>query len=169
MIVWIIGISGSGKSTLAKSLYNKVRVNNKSTVWIDGDMIRSIFAFNKETNYNLYARKDNFKRIYKLCKLLDEQHINVICSFLNIFPKFTFLNKHKFSSYYEIFINSEINEIRNRYKECIYNLKKNNLVGMDIKFKRPINPDFEIINNSSKLEFLKFNDIVFNDIKNKLL
>ena len=41
-----------------------------------------------DLGHNLSGRKENAERILKLCKLLDSQKINVICSLLSIFPKF---------------------------------------------------------------------------------
>ena len=96
MIVWIIGIAGSGKSTLAKLMHTTLLKKNKPTVLIDGDQIREIFSY--DLDYSIEGRLKNAKRIMNLCKLLDTNNINVICTF-NIYVYIYVHNKNVYSMY----------------------------------------------------------------------
>lgn len=163
MIVWITGMSGAGKTTIAQALYNKLKSKNRNLIFLDGDMIRYIMG--NDLGHTIYDRRRNAERIQRLCKTLDEQNINVICSILCIFPEILRKNKNLFSNYYEIYIEMNFEKILQRDNKNIYKpalegkIKK--VVGIDIKYPIPENPDLIINNNEDTTNI--------NDIINKII
>ena len=101
MIIWIIGLSGSGKTTLANHLINQLKIIGKDFINVDGDVIREIFDNDLGHTYN--DRRNNAKRISRLCKFLEKNNQNVICSILSISEEDRIWNKKNFKNYFEIF------------------------------------------------------------------
>ena len=151
MVIWIIGLSGAGKTTLANEVVSKIRSSKKTVVLIDGDIIRDIF--DNDLGYTLDDRLKNANRISKLCKLLDDQGINVVCAILSLFPDSRNWNRQNINSYYEVYIEAPLDHIQKRDYKGIYKKFKDgkikNVAGLDIKFIPPKNPDLIIRNNST--------------------
>jgi adenylylsulfate kinase len=151
MVIWIIGLSGAGKTTLANAVIKKVCEKQKNVVLIDGDIIREIFG--NDLGYSLEDRRRNADRISRLCKLLDDQGIHVVCAILSLFSESQLWNRKNIANYYEIFIDASIEELIRRDSEGIYRKflsgEISNVPGMDIDFVPPQHADIVIRNNSS--------------------
>lgn len=158
MVIWLTGLSGAGKTTLGRKVYSKIKKNYSNTVFIDGDEIREIFKHDKKGDYSLNERRKNAERICALCKWLDSQNINVVCCILSVFEDSRKWNRRNFSSYYEVYIKAPIEFlVKERDYKGIYkaassgNMK--NVVGIDLEFSEPANPDL-VIENTGSLQFL---------------
>tara|TARA_B110000444_G_C18841980_1_gene599510 strand:+ start:1264 stop:1773 length:510 start_codon:yes stop_codon:yes gene_type:complete len=151
MIIWIMGLSGSGKSTLANEVIKEVRKYQSNTLLIDGDEFRNIF--NNDLGYTVDDRKKNASRISNFCKFCESQNISVVCAILSIFPEIRDLNKKNLLNYYEVFIDSPMEDLKQRDGKKLYeNFSKNkikNVVGLDINFHKPYDADLVIENNRS--------------------
>ena len=155
MIIWIIGLSGSGKTTLANHLINQLKIIGKDFINVDGDVIREIFDNDLGHTYN--DRRNNAKRISRLCKFLEKNNQNVICSILSISEEDRIWNKKNFKNYFEIFLNVKMEELIKRDSKGLYKAYKNgeikDVVGFDIEFETPKNSNY-VINNTKGLSHL---------------
>lgn len=172
MVIWITGISGSGKSTFGNYFFKKFKKKYPATVFFDGDQFRSIF-FN-DINYTLKDRDTNAIRLTNLVKYVSLQKVNIVISANLTSQRFRDWCKKNVKNYFEVFINTSmetlINErdYKNLYKNAIKG-KIKNVVGIDIQFKLPKNPDLMIYNNSSKKNlFLNYGTIIKNLKKKKI-
>tara|TARA_B100000214_G_scaffold366491_1_gene335512 strand:- start:1467 stop:1970 length:504 start_codon:yes stop_codon:yes gene_type:complete len=160
MVVWIIGLSGSGKTTLAETVYRQTKKKNNSLFFLDGDVIREVF--NHDLGHELEDRKINASRMSQLSKYLDDQGISVVCSILSIFQSTRDWNRENINNYYEVFIDVDMEDLRDRDVKGIYKAfnegRLNNVVGEDIKFTKPENSDLVIHNNQSLEYLLSFSD-----------
>ena len=160
MVVWIIGLSGSGKTTLAETVYRQTKKKNNSLFFLDGDVIREVF--NHDLGHELEDRKINASRMSQLSKYLDDQGISVVCSILSIFQSTRDWNRENINNYYEVFIDVDMEDLRDRDVKGIYKAfnegRLNNVVGEDIKFTKPENSDLVILNNQSLEYLLSFSD-----------
>lgn len=160
MVIWIIGLAGAGKSTLAKLIKKKFEEINQKSIVIDGEEVRS--HFNHDLAYNLPDRKRNAKRIINFCKLLEKQEVNVIVPILHNFIDQRKSNKKEFKNYFEIYIKAKKETLFKRDKRKIYsNYKKQkikNIIGLDLKFNPPKNPN--IILKSEDNKFLNLNKVL---------
>ena len=155
MIVWLIGLSGSGKTTLAEAIVENIRLKNENVVLLDGDVIREVFG--NDLGYTIEDRLKNAQRICQLGKFFEAQGIKVIVPILSIFPETRKWNRENLKSYYEVFIDTPMADLVSRdgkglYEGFIAN-QISNVVGMDVDFPVPENPDL-IIQNSGSLEQL---------------
>ncbi len=163
MVVWITGISASGKSTLGKYFFKKFKNKKKNTIFFDGDEFRKIFL--DDIKYTLKDRDTNAIRLTSLVKYLSDQKTNIIISANITSQKFRDWCKKNVKNYFEIFINTPIEILKKRdYKKLYKNAfsgKIKNVVGVDIKFIKPKNPDLIINNSSTKRDlYLNYNKIL---------
>lgn len=149
MVIWLIGLSGSGKTTIGLPLFEFWQSLESNTVLVDGDEIRRIFRHENRTNaYTVEGRRRNAKRIYEICRWLDRQNINVVCCILSIFEDLRELNRKHFSKYFEVYLSAPLEVLierdsKNLYRQAL-NGETQNVVGVDIPFKEPRNPDLII-------------------------
>jgi len=162
VVVWIIGLSGAGKSTLAEEVVAQVRRESTNIVLIDGDNVRAMFG--NDLGYSIDDRKKNADRICRMCQFLDEQGINVVCAILSLFPESRSWNRENIKNYYEVFIDTPLEELRKRDPKGLYKRfekgELHNIAGMDIEFTRPMNADLVINNVNSREDLLKNADAI---------
>jgi len=152
MIVWIIGLSGAGKTTLANEVVANVRSDQGNVVLIDGDKVREVFG--NDLGHTMEDRLTNARRMCQLCKLLDDQGINVVCAILSLFPESQSWNRKNLKTYYEVFIDTPMQDLIERDSKGIYRKFQRgeirDVAGMDIEFPRPDSADLIINNTNSK-------------------
>jgi len=151
VIIWLVGLSGAGKSAIGSELYRQMKRDNPATVIVDGDEIRKIFGHDRNAkDYSVEGRRLNAERIRELCAWLDRQGIDVICCILSIFPEHLEGNRKLFSDYFEVYVTAPFDDLVDRNPKDLYRLamdgKEQNVVGVDIEFVPPINPDMVIEN-----------------------
>lgn len=161
MVIWFVGLSGSGKSTLGREVACRLREVRPNTVLIDGDELRKVFSYDRgDDPYSIRGRRVNAERIVSLCELLDAQGINVICCVLSIFQDIRTDNRHRFSQYFEIFMDASIDALMRRDVKGLYAAATRgeikNIVGIDIPFERPVGSDMVIdtSNDSPDIRYL---------------
>jgi adenylylsulfate kinase len=145
MVIWLVGLSGAGKSTIGRATYEIIKRDLPNTVFVDGDEIREVFSHDGHDAYTIAGRRLNSERISALCRWLDRQGINVVCSMLSIFDDHRKENRRAFTNYFEVFIDASLEDLMARdykglYKDAKAGLQEN-VVGIDIPFARPSEPD----------------------------
>ena len=165
MVIWITGISGAGKTTLGKHFIKK----NKDFIYFDGDIFRKIFR--NDIKYTLKDRDTNAQRLTRLIKYLSFQNINLIVAANITSSRYRSWCRRNIKDYVEIFIDAKLsNFIKRDYKKLYSNAlnkKIKNVVGIDIKFKRPSGSHIYISNNGSIKEFKERIKVIENYIKKK--
>ena len=146
MVIWLTGLSGSGKTTIARSFLKKIKKNKIKFVLIDGDIIRNLFS--KELSYEKKDRIKQIKKIQLLAKFLSDQDFNVIVAALYSNKQLLDWNKKNIKNYYEVYIKASLDILFKRDTKGLYknikNKKRKNIVGIDIKWAPPMNPDLII-------------------------
>ena len=152
MVIWIIGKSGAGKSDIGKRLYSKVKTGVSNIVFLDGDALRN--AISRDLGHSVEDRYISEERRSRLCELLAEQDIHIICSALSNAPDIRKWNKQNIKDYYEVYLQANKETLYKRDPKGIYrkllNKEINNVVGEDIPFHEPETPWMVIRNNGRK-------------------
>jgi len=142
-------MSGSGKTTIGKKLVSGMSSGCQRPVLVDGDVVRNLWGDN--LGYTVKDREINAKRVSHLCNFLDQQGLDVVGCVLSIFPHWQAWNRETFSSYFEIFVDTPMHLLEERDTKALYSRAKmgiiKNVVGVDIKFPYPPNPDLTISNS----------------------
>lgn len=156
MVIWLIGMSGAGKTTIGREVYAFIKPVLPNTVFVDGDEVREIFRHDHEDAYTVAGRRLNSERVSALCQWLDRQGINVVCSMLSIFEDHRQANRAVFSSYFEVYVEATLDELMTRDYKDIYRAaragQQRNVVGVDIPFPPPANPDMVIRNGNPPVD-----------------
>lgn len=155
MVVWIIGLSGTGKSTLAGHFVNRLRSSGKQVVLLDGDVIRTLFG--NDVDHSIEGRRKNAERLSRLSKFLSDQGIHVVAAVLSIFPEWREWNRKNIENYAEVYMKATIDtllkrDIKNLYARAL-NGEISNVVGVDLPFPEPENPELVIDNDQDLAEF----------------
>lgn len=79
--LWFTGLHGSGKNQLAYALEKELFAQNKTVVVFDGKSIRS--GLNRELDFSPADSAEHLRRVAHMSKLLNEQGIITICSFIS--------------------------------------------------------------------------------------
>lgn len=155
MVVWIIGLSGTGKSTLAGHFVSRLRSSGKQAVLLDGDVIRTLFG--NDVDHSIEGRRKNAERLSKLSKFLSDQGVHVVAAVLSIFPEWRKWNRENIENYAEVYMKATIDtllkrDIKNLYARAL-NGEISNVVGVDLPFPEPENPELVIDNDQDLVEF----------------
>jgi len=142
MVIWIIGLSGSGKTTLGKALSKYLLSKKIASVHLDGDDLRSVWG--EDIGYSIEDRRKNSKRQQKISKIFEDQGLVVVTSTIALFEDHRIENRKIFKDYFEIFLDIDI-EILKQRRELYKNGK--NVVGVDIKYNKPITYDLKFEKN----------------------
>ena len=154
-LYWLTGLSGSGKTTIGRALSEELRKSQK-VIFLDGDTLREVF-------YDMYGhskeeRLDASMHYARLCKMLVEQGVDVVCATISMFHKTREWNQKNIAHYIEVYIRVPMDELEKRDSKQIYSRSKKreliNVVGVDIEAEEPINPNV-IIDNYGDIKIEK--------------
>jgi adenylylsulfate kinase len=160
MVIWIIGLSGTGKSTLAVQVVERIRQSGSKVVLLDGDLIRTLFG--NDVDHTIDGRRRNAERLSVISKFLADQDIHVVGAVLSIFPEWRRWNRENIANYSEVYIKASMQTLLRRDIKNLYAKASKgeivNVVGVDIPFPEPENPDLVIENDVDRLDFHELTD-----------
>jgi adenylyl-sulfate kinase len=138
-VIWFTGLSGSGKTTVAAALqtYNK-------GVLLDGDAIRKGLC--SDLGFSDSDRSENIRRVSHMAKLIAETGKDVIVSLISPFAKDRESARNILSTvlFYEVFIDTSLEECIRRDPKGLYAKNPPNLTGISSAYERPKNPNITI-------------------------
>ena len=151
MIIWLTGLSASGKTSLGRHVFELWKPRAPNTVVVDGDEIRSILKFHSgDEAYSVHGRHAVAARYCDLCVWLDQQKINVVCCTISSFEDLRHRNRENLSEYFEVYVAVPMDTLYRRDKKNLYapalRSEIRNVVGVDIPFTPPANPDMVVDN-----------------------
>lgn len=152
MVYWITGLSGAGKTTIGKLLYEKIKERYPNTIFLDGDILRKVFG--DDLGYTEEERRKCAMRYSRLCAMLDEQEMNVICCTISMFESVRDWNRNNISNYKEIYIKVSMDTLYARDQKGLYSGKtkeeQREVAGIHINIEEPKHPDLVLQNDGQK-------------------
>ena len=83
VILWFTGLSGAGKSTLAHALEERLHLQNRRTIVLDGDNVRHGLC--KDLGFSDDDRQENIRRIGEMAKLFIQAGVITLTAFISPF------------------------------------------------------------------------------------
>lgn len=150
VLYWITGVPGAGKTTIGTALYYKMREYDDSVVLLDGDNLVNVFNSDK-ADFSSEGRLVRSLQYAKLCKLLTDQNISVVCCTVSMNDEVRRWNRDNNDCYVEVYLDVSDEVIKKRDYRNLYSDfgsgKIRDVVGCDIIPNVPQNPDIRIANN----------------------
>lgn len=151
-VYWITGLSGAGKTTIGKLLYTKIKTEQSNTVFLDGDTMRKVFG--DDLGYTKEERLKCAMRYSRLCAMLQEQGLNVICCTISMFDSVRQWNRENIRNYREIYVKVSMETLRRRDQKGLYSgkteEKHKDVVGIHMNIEEPKCPDIVVENDGEK-------------------
>ena len=148
-LYWITGLSGSGKTTVGSHLLALLRQRRPATIFLDGDELRDVFAITEA--YSPEDRLQLASRYARLCRLLTDQGLDVVCCTISLFRQIHQWNRANIPNYREIYLRVPIEVLVARDAKGLYGKAGRgevaHLVGAGIPFDEPIAPDLVLEND----------------------
>jgi len=152
VVYWITGLSGAGKTTIGKLFYEKMKKEYPNTVFFDGDTLRKVFG--DDLGYSKEERRRCAMRYSKLCRLLEEQGINVICCTISMFDSVREWNRENIKNYCEIYVKVSMDTLITRDQKGLYSgttvEREKEVVGVHMELEEPKTPDLILQNDGER-------------------
>ena len=146
-VYFFTGLSGAGKTTIGGLFHQRLKATKPNVVLLDGDEIR--VAFGEDVGYTNDERLRWAGRIFRVCKLLSAQGIDVVVCSIAMYESVRRWNRENIPNYKEIYIKVSKNTLMQRNQKGLYTAGKN-VVGIDLPFDEPQNPDIVLHNDGER-------------------
>lgn len=144
---WLTGLSGAGKTTIGKKLYGYLSNKQDNLVLLDGDVLRDVF---QSKDYSLEGRIGLGYKYSRLCRMLNNQGIDVIICTIAMFDDVRAWNRDNIKNYREVYIKVSMDELIKRDQKGLYTRalegKEENVMGINAEFEEPKKPDLVLLN-----------------------
>ena len=101
-VYFFTGLAGAGKTTIGGLFYRRLKATKPNVVLLDGDQIRPVFC--EDTGYTHEDRLRRAWRIFRVCQMLAEQGIDVVCCSIAMYADVRQWNRQNIANYKEIYI-----------------------------------------------------------------
>ena len=163
--LWVTGLHGSGKNEFAFCLEKQLFDMGATVVLLDGSSVRS--GLSKELDYSPTDRAEHLRRVAEVCRLLNDQGIITICSFISPDESIRkqvieIIGEDRFHLFY---MNASLDYCKNSKPEMYNNETVKYIPGIDISFDVPTNPKLVLdpVNNGKNpeqvIEYIRENKI----------
>ena len=148
-VYWITGLSGAGKTTIGKLFYNYLKEQHPNTVFLDGDTLRKVFG--DDLGYTEEERRKCAMRYSRLCAMLEEQGMNVVCCTISMFDSVRQWNRESIHNYREIYVRVSMDTLCARDQKGLYSgitsETDKDVAGIHFQVEMPKNPDLILDND----------------------
>lgn len=106
---------------------------------VDGDAVRALFGH--DLDYSEASRVQQIKRLQALAQFLSAQGLTVVVAALYAHPDLLRWNRDNLQPYFEVYVRAPLDLVRGRDSKGLYGGDAPNVVGLDIPWHAPENPD----------------------------
>lgn len=146
-VYFFTGLSGAGKTTVGGLFHQRLKDTKPNVVLLDGDEIR--VAFGEDVGYTQPERLRWAGRIFRVCKLLSDQGIDVVVCSIAMCESVRQWNRKNIPNYKEIYIKASRDTLLRRNQKGLYTAGTN-VVGIDLPFDEPQHPDIVVPNDGDR-------------------
>ena len=146
-VYFFTGLAGAGKTTIGGSFYYRLKATKPNVVLLDGDQIRPVFC--EDTGYTHEDRVKRAWRIFRVCKMLAEQGIDVVCCSIAMYADVRQWNRENIVNYKEIYIKVRPETLQQRNQKGLYS-SDDKVVGVSLPFDEPQTSNIVIENDGQE-------------------
>lgn len=147
-VYFFTGLSGAGKTTLGRLFFDRLAAQKDNVVFKDGDGLR--VRPETEVDYSTEARIRRAKERFLEYKELADQGTDVVFCSIAMYDEIRQWNRENIENYKEIYVRVSMEEIYRRDQKGLYSSGAKNVVGVDLPWDEPENPDIIIDNNGDR-------------------
>lgn len=148
-VIWITGLPGSGKTTISREVERLLRERTPAVVRVDGDVVREVMG--NDLGYSPGDRLENARRIARLCGMLSEQGLNVVCATVSLFHEIHAWNRKHLPRYCEVLVRVKRETLLARDQKRLYSEalagRGSQVPGVDQTVELPEKPDLVVDND----------------------
>jgi adenylylsulfate kinase-like enzyme/SAM-dependent methyltransferase len=146
-VYFFTGLSGAGKTTIGGLFHQRLKATKPNVVLLDGDDLRPVFC--EDTGYTHEDRLKRARRIFRVCKMLADQGIDVVCCSIAMYAEIRAWNREHIERYKEIYIKVSKETLLRRNQKGLYTSGEN-VVGVGLPFDEPEHPDLVVRNDGEE-------------------
>ena len=146
-VYFFTGLAGAGKTTIGGLFFRRLKATKPNVVLLDGDQIRPVFC--EDTGYTHEDRVKRAWRIFRVCNMLAEQGIDVVCCSIAMYADVRAWNRQNIVNYKEIYIKVTPETLQKRNQKGLYT-SDNAVVGVSLPFDEPKTPDVVVENDGTE-------------------
>ncbi len=153
-VLWLTGLSQSGKTTTADRVYEILKKKGLRTERLDGDIVRHYLS--KDLGFSKKDRDENITRIRYVAKLLSENGMGVIASFISPYGSERKRLREEVENFIEVFCNCPLKVCEERDTKGLYQKARKreitNFTGISDPYEEPENPEIELFTGKETVE-----------------
>ncbi len=151
-VFWFTGLSGAGKTTIGRLFFGLLRERHPASVFLDGDILREVFG--NDLGHSREERLKSAMRNSRLCKMLSDQGIDVVCATISLFRECQEWNRGQIPGYHEIYLRAPMKVLIERDQKQLYSRalrgEVKDVMGVDLPVEEPVSPELVIDNDGGK-------------------
>lgn len=152
--VWFTGLSASGKSTIADALKIELEKHRDCIQILDGDVVRQ--GLTNDLGFSKEDRDKNISRVSYVAKLLAENKVGVLCSFISPYQLARQKAKGMIPNFIEVYLDVPLDVCERRDPKGLYRKARigeiTGFTGIDDPYEIPLNPDIELKTNQLSVD-----------------
>lgn len=156
-LYFFTGLAGAGKTTIGGLFYEKLLMHSPDAVLLDGDRQRAAAGHSttegkvlQENRYTTEARKAGAWGLFKRCRDLTEQGLDVVCCSISMYNEIRNWNRENIENYKEIYVKVTKETLYKRDQKGLYSSGAKNVVGVDLPYDEPERPDIVVQNDGEE-------------------
>ena len=146
-VYFFTGLSGAGKTTIGGLFYRRLKAQKPNVVLLDGDQTRPVY--NEDAGYSDASRLRGAYRTFRVANMLAQQGIDVVVCSICMYSAVRNWNRENIAKYREVYVKVKRETLLRRNQKGLYSSGKN-VVGVDLPFDEPKNPDFILQNDGDE-------------------
>lgn len=145
-VIWLTGLSGSGKSTIGDALHERLTLEGRRSVRLDGDILRATTTV--QLGFDERDRRINVDMAAVAAEQLAGQGFIVIASFISPYRDQREALKSRIENFKEIYVSTPLEECENRDVKGLYKKARageiEKFTGISDPYEAPQSPDMEL-------------------------
>lgn len=146
-VYFFTGLAGAGKTTIGGLFYRRLKVRRNDVFCMDGDAMDGVI---ERSGYSTASRKREARQLFRFCRALAEQGINVVVCSISMYDEIRDWNRANIENYKEIYIKVTRDTLYRRDQKQLYSSGAKEVVGVDLPWDEPKTPDAVVENDGQE-------------------